>query len=214
MARLELGKKVRCGDETVGELADVVVDPKDKRLTHLVVKAHQGRAEARLVAVDLADVDDDGDIALRCSAEEFRGFPNIETVTYARIGSDLVVDPKWDVGVTDVLAVPYDDMTSISGYVGPIGQEAAQVYDVVPKGEVELRRSSSVVTSDGHDAGVIDGFVVGEDEQITHFVLQRGHLWRKRKVLVPLDAVTTVESDSVILALSADQVDDLPTDGS
>ena len=213
-ARLELGKKVRCGGEVVGELTDVVVDPEAKRLTHLVVKPRHARAEAHLVAIDLADVGEDGSIELSLGAEDFRSLPNIESVTYARIGSSLVNDPNWDVGVSDVLAVPYDEVTSMGGYIGPIGQEVAMVYDVVPKGEVELRRSSSVVTSDGHDAGVVDGFVVGDDERITHFVLERGHLWRKRKVLVPLEAVAGVESDTVTLALSADQVDDHPADGS
>ena len=35
--RLELGAPVRCTDEELGELADLVIDPVMKRVTHLVV---------------------------------------------------------------------------------------------------------------------------------------------------------------------------------
>lgn len=39
--RLELGGRVDCSDGTFGELADVVIDPTTKRVTHLVVKAQR-----------------------------------------------------------------------------------------------------------------------------------------------------------------------------
>ena len=38
--RLELGGSVRCEDDLLGELADVVIDPTTKRVTHLVVEPH------------------------------------------------------------------------------------------------------------------------------------------------------------------------------
>ena len=50
-------------------------------------------------------------------------------------------------------------------------------YDRVPKGEVEIRRSSAVTSADGHDLGQVDGFLVDGEAHITHFILERGHLW-------------------------------------
>jgi hypothetical protein len=63
--RLELGRPIRCSDGEFGELADVVVDPTTKRVTHVVARPHklgrcfpsrsdracqrQGRADARLL---------------------------------------------------------------------------------------------------------------------------------------------------------------------
>ena len=47
--RLELGTSVRCTDDTFGELADVVIDPISKRLTHLVVRPRHEDGLARLV---------------------------------------------------------------------------------------------------------------------------------------------------------------------
>ena len=52
--RLELGKHIHCTDGEVGELADVVVDPVKRRVTHLVVQPHGNLGPARLVPADLA----------------------------------------------------------------------------------------------------------------------------------------------------------------
>ena len=47
--RLEIGNRVRCTDGVYGELADIVIDPLEKRVAHLVVQP-EGMGEARLVA--------------------------------------------------------------------------------------------------------------------------------------------------------------------
>ena len=36
---LEIGDRVRCTDGVYGELADIDIDPLEKRVTHLVVEA-------------------------------------------------------------------------------------------------------------------------------------------------------------------------------
>ena len=41
--RLEIGNRVRCTDKVYGELADMVVDPLEKRVTHLVVQRSTAR---------------------------------------------------------------------------------------------------------------------------------------------------------------------------
>jgi uncharacterized protein YrrD len=76
---------------------------------------------------------------------------------------------------------------------------------------VEVRRSSVVSTSDDEAVGHVDGFLVDDTDHITHFVLERGHLWGRREVTVPIGAVASVESDAVTLTLSKDEVGDLPS---
>ena len=53
--RLELGAPVRCTNEELGELADVVIDPVRKRVTHLVVQPRHEHGLARLVPVELVE---------------------------------------------------------------------------------------------------------------------------------------------------------------
>lgn len=211
--RLELGKPVRSSDdEVVGELCDVIIDPIERRVTHLVVKPHEGHGQSRLVEVAQANPDAGDDqhfISLRCTADEVHELPNIEDVAYLRLSDSPVSDPNWDVGVRDVLALPYYESSGMVGYSG--GQGVGMVFDRIPKGEVEIRRSSTVFSDDGQYVGDVDGFLVDEDGHITHFVLERGHLWGRREITVPIGAVTKVESDTVTVGFSIDELGRLPT---
>jgi len=209
--RLELDKPVLCEEQEVGMLADLVVDPVAKRVTHLVVKQKHGRGESHLVPIELVEATEQvGGIVLTCSRAELDALPPVEEFSYLRLDQVATDDPNWDVGVSDVLALPYYDSTGLAGPVDAVG-DMGVVYDRVPKGEVEVRRSSRVMSADGHYLGDVDGFLLDEDDHITHFVLERGHLWGRREVTVPIGAVDSVESDVVTLELSKDEVGDLPS---
>ena len=84
-------------------------------------------------------------------------------------------------------------------------------YDRIPMGEVEIRRASSVTSADGHHLGHVDGFVLDSEQQIAHLVLEHGHLWGRREVVIPASAVDRVETDEVALTLSKDEVGALPS---
>ena len=209
--RLELDKPVLCEEQEVGMLADLVVDPVAKRVTHLVVKQKHGRGESHLVPIELVEATEQvGGIVLTCSRAELDAFSPVEEFSYLRLDQVATDDPNWDVGVSDVLALPYYDSTGLAGPVDAVA-DMGVVYDRVPKGEVEVRRSSRVMSADGHYLGDVDGFLLDEDDHITHFVLERGHLWGRREVTIPIGAVESVESDVVTLELSKDEVGDLPS---
>jgi sporulation protein YlmC with PRC-barrel domain len=209
--RLELDRPVLCEEKEVGKLADLVVDPVAKRVTHLVVKPEHGAGTSHLVPIELVEAAEHvGGIALTCSGTELDALPPVEEFQYLRLGEVATNDPEWDVGVSDVLALPYYDSTGLTGPVDAVG-DMGVVYDRVPKGEVELRRSSRVMAANGDYIGDVDGFLVDDGDHITHFVLERGHLWGRREVTVPIGAVASVESDAVTLSLSKDEVGDLPS---
>jgi len=208
--RLELGKPIRCTDGAFGELADVIVDPTTKRVTHLVAQPHKLDGVSRLVPIELADPGEDGEgLTLGCTIDEAEQLSPVQEQAFLRLGEHPVSDPDWDVGVQDVLAMPY--------YAGEYGASAGELdsygvaYHRVPKGEVEIRRSSTVSAAGGEFLGQVDGFVVDSDQHITHFVLEKGHLWGKRDVTIPIGAVAKVETDTVTLQLSKQEVGELPS---
>ena len=73
-------------------------------------------------------------------------------------------------------------MPYYEGYAGlasePLEYDAHMsiTHDRIPKGEVEIRRASEVTSSDGHRLGHVDGFLVDDEDRITHLVLAHGHL--------------------------------------
>jgi sporulation protein YlmC with PRC-barrel domain len=210
--RLELGTPVRCSDDLFGELADVVIDPTSKRVTHLVVRPrNQEQLSARLVPVELAEGSEgESAISLRCTVDEMNQLEPVQEFAYLRLGEFPVDDPNWDVGVEDVLAMPYYEAAGIGAYPS-YDPNLGVTYDRVPKGEVEIRRTSAVISGDGHDLGQVDGLLLDDEGQITHFILERGHLWGRREVTIPIGSVSKVETDAVTVTLSKDEVGALPS---
>ena len=210
--RLEIGDRIRCTDGVYGELTDIVIDPLEKRVTHLVVQPEQGEGAARLMPIQLAKRRDgeQREIELECTLDGAQEFESVREVAYLRLGESSAEDPDWDVGVEDVLAMPYYSGVDVLAYPGELPSQVATYYDRVPKGDVEVRRASAVISADGHSLGEVDGFVVDADQHITHFVLERGHLWGRKEVTIPIGAVARVETDAVHVGLSKNEVGALP----
>jgi sporulation protein YlmC with PRC-barrel domain len=209
--RLDPGRTVRCSDGDYGVLADVVIDPTAKRVTHLVVEPRHEPERATLVPAELAADGDDGDaITLRCTADHVAHLPLVREVSYLRLDEFPVEDPQWDVGIQSVLAMPYFMPVGSDIAMPPVDDPVEMGYDRVPKGEVEIERTSPVRDATGEHLGSVDGFVVDGDGQITHLVLGEGHLFGRREVTIPIGAVAKVETDAVKLSLSKHEVGQLP----
>jgi hypothetical protein len=213
--RLELGSSVNCTDGPFGKLADIVIDPTKRRVTHLVVEP-DGDHGSRLVPIDLASGDEGNPpaITVRCSREEADRLEPVEEYAYLRLGDSPELEPGWEIGVESVLAEPYYFSGAGPGYEtlpGGYDPHVSVTYDRIPKGEVELRRASEVTSADGHGLGKVDGFLVDDEDAITHFVLERGHLWGRREVTLPIKSVARVHTDAVTLTLTKDEVGELPS---
>jgi hypothetical protein len=201
--RIVLEQKVLCPDGPFGELADVVVDPAGPRVTHLVVLPAGRRTGARLVPLDRVDPGSVTAIALRCPRSEVEAMEVVDAVAFLGATEAPAEDPEWDVGVSDVTVLPPSDPL---GGVGPVQVDVdAQVmmgYDRVPKGEVEIRRASTVTSADGHFVGHLDGVVVDDDGDIAEIRVAHGHLWARRHVAIPIAAVERIDNDSVALRIA------------
>jgi hypothetical protein len=58
-----------------------------------------------------------------------------------------------------------------------------------------------VQATDG-EAGTVTALVVdGDSSHVTHILMERGHLWGKKEVTVPLSAVDHVDAETVYLQL-------------
>jgi sporulation protein YlmC with PRC-barrel domain len=204
-----IGAEARCTDGVCGEVSRVVVDPVGEAVTHLVVEPKGREGLARLVPLDLVDDASSGEVRLRCSLADFgRLDPAEETqfvpgsVGYAAYGPEQVV--TW----------PYYGLNPVAGAPGGVdlgvaGFSPTVTYDRVPLGEVEVRRGDRVEATDG-SIGHIQGLVVDPvDHQVTHVLLQEGHLWGRKEVAIPIKAVSRV-GDAIRLSISRHEVQDLP----
>jgi uncharacterized protein YrrD len=205
--RLHLGAHVRCSDAPLGTVADVVIEPASRRLTHVVVDTED--AQARLVPVELLGPGDGKgkEVALTGSKEELLALEPIRRFAYLQFDDVPAAEADADVGVEDAVVLPSYGAAELGAT--EIDPAVGITYDQIPHGEAELRDISLVVTADGHDTGRVDGFLLS-DGVLTHVIVERGGLWSASALTVPIDDVATIATDSVTLRLSKDEVARLP----
>ena len=209
-----IGAEVVCSDGALGELTRVVVDPIARAITHLVVAPPHRRGTGHLVPVALVASGAESEIRLRCTASDFAALDDAEDIQF-----HPGADGAWNYEQSEMLTLPYYPLGVGMGAMGMgaggsviESRPHAVICDRIPAGEVEVRRGEHVHATDG-TIGHVQGLVVDpSDHCVTHVLLETGHLWGKRRVAIPISAVTGID-DGVRLDLSKQQIENLPAVG-
>jgi len=154
-----------------------------------------------------------GQIRLRCTKAEFEKLEPAEETQFVPGDAGYA-----DYGPGQVGYWPYYGLgdglgeggisPGLSGIGGGIVSQTV-TSDVVPQGEVDVRRGDPVEATDG-DIGRVQGLVIDRgSRQVTHVLLQEGHLWGRKEVAIPISAVTST-SGGIRLRISKQEVQDLP----
>lgn len=205
--RLEFGRPVNCPDGPLGELADLVIEPRSGCVTHVVVKASRLPGGSRLVPIALVRCGHArAGVTVECTTEEAAALPGVQEVQYLRPGQVPVEDADHDVGVQDVYLMPSGEAGAFVDLQPDPEPDVVMSYDRVPKGTVEVRHLSPVTAADGHELGGLQGVVV-DAGRITHVLIRHGHLWRRRELAIPVADVAAVRMDAVVLRLSRQQLE-------
>ncbi|MDQ2896226.1 MAG: PRC-barrel domain-containing protein [Actinomycetota bacterium] len=216
----DIGSNVTCSDGDCGELTRVVVDPVAVAITHLVVEPKHRHGTGHLVPIALAS-SINGEIQLRCTTAEFQALDDAEE-TQLLPGAN----GQWDYEQNQMLSFPYYGLAS--GGLGAMGMGGMYglgvngmggmavdtgpheiTSDRVPAGETEVRRGDPVHATDG-EIGQVHGMAIDPtNHQVTHILLKEGHLWGKKRVAIPISAVSKI-GYNVRVNLTKDEVKDLP----
>ena len=204
-----IGNRVTCAGDACGHVEFVVVDPVAEKLTHLVVRPDEDDAQARLVPVHLAVPGPDG-VDLNCTRARFEEFePAVQTRFLAGTGQRTAYGPG-----ERVLAWPYyglafsPALTGMAPGVNP--QPAVTTVERIPVGEVSIRRGERVHAVDGEIGRVRGLVVVPPDSEVSHVLLDEGHLWGRKRVAIPVRDVAGIDDDGVAVRLTKDEIKDLP----
>ncbi len=201
MLTLVIGTDAVCSDGYRGEVQGVVIDPAAGTVTHIVVEPKGRRGLARLVPLDLADVQP-GQLVLRCDETGFKDLAAAEETLAEFVPGYPVpvqlIPPGWrDAGGPAVAG----------GSIPRIPEQ--ETIDIVPAGEVEERRGDHVHASDG-DVGQVHALRLDPgSRQVTHVLLREGPAWARKEVAIPFGQVTGFDG-GLRLSLTKQQVRDLP----
>ena len=207
-----IGAKVSCRNGSCGKLTRVVIDPIRRELTHIVVEPHHEEL-GRLVPLNLVEASTPDQIDLSCSVQEFNGLDPSQDTDYFPTddyyGSYYGGYARgYGYGSGSVFFWPYYGYGGL-GYGWGWGPETIS-YEAIPRGEVTIRRGEPVQATDG-EIGRVAGLVIGTPTgDVTHLLLQEGHLWGKKDVSIPIGSVTRV-AGVVKVALSKRQLSELPS---
>ncbi len=196
---IPLKAKVYCTDGECGESTRVIVESDTKQVTHVVVKEKQSPNAERIIPLDwVVDTDSDS-IHVSGTSEELKKM-------------DEFVERRFT-------AVSVPALSPGSGMYMPLDRSVPTMTDVdlvhsdeerLRAGQVTLERGAKVEATDGR-VGIVDEFVVDpNDKTVSHLVMQKGHLWGKREVSIPMSDIDRVEKDVVYLKLSKYEIEALP----
>lgn len=202
MFEIALDAKIHCTNGRGGSAVAVTLGEENRRISHIIVEDDGG--QQRLVPFNLATKASHEGIWLNCSEKELKEMPLFMVTEFVErapqeSGDWADEEGEWEDGV---------DVSSFEMNEEKFGMPV--VVERVPDGEIPFHRSTEIEATDGH-VGKVDKLVVEQESgQITHLVMQKGHLWGKKEIAIPLSAVEDLDYESVYLNVDKKAVEELP----
>ena len=198
------GADVKTADgRGVGSVDRVVMDPRTREVSHIVVRKGVLFVDDKVVPVDWISSATEDQVTLRMSESELEKLPNFVETEYIPVGGPGSTTPT--------MALPlywYPPVGSATwGYPALTGYPSAVPVAgerQIPEGEIALHEGAPVMTLDGKHAGDVERVFVEETtNRATHFVLTKGLLFPEKKLL-PMAWVKSVGDEQVLLNVEAD----------
>jgi uncharacterized protein YrrD len=200
-------------DEHVGKIDRVVIDPKTKEVSHVVVRKRALFAEDKVVPIDLiASANEDG-VALREDAGDMEALPNFEEEHFVTLNEDEAARSRYG----DYSAIPlywYPPLYGAAFGAGRLNPTYPPLYPIevernIPEGTVALKEGARVISADGEHVGDVERILTEpEADRATHFVISSGFFLKEKK-LVPVRWVDSIEEEEVHLAVGSSLIDSL-----
>jgi hypothetical protein len=198
---LAIGAAAACTDGFAGELKGLVVEPRARAVTHLVIEPEHAQGLARLVPLDHADATAEP-IRLGYTEAEFKDLdPAEETLAEFVPGYEAPVQllpagEGWR---------PADDPVAAGDTIPQIRE--METIPLVPENEVEESRGDQVRATDGH-LGQLQGLRVNPENGEVLSVLVKRHPWGHAELAVPIGQVSGFEA-GVQLSITKQEAKDL-----
>ena len=201
MKEIPLDAMVVCVDGECGKSSHIIIERNSQKVTHFVVKTDNFLESHRyLVSTDYVVRTTPESMALNCTKEELAAMPPFTEMRFlnpitnqyeplANFSDEAIAsrsthlmwsDPSMltDTGV-DIFSIPIEE-------------------ELIPAGEIAIHRGASVEATDGH-IGRIEEFLVDPNRHLTHLVLQKGHLWHKKELTLPISAIAKMDEEYIYL---------------
>lgn len=191
--------------DRVGEISRVVMDPRSKEVTHLVVSKGFILKEDKVVPISLISSATPDNIRLRLDAGDLDALPNFEEKYYVTASE---YEARAEGYLPTLYWYPPAGILQTGDY-RPAPPAITQVERNIPEESVALQEGAKVIAADDKDVGHVERVMtdVGTD-RMTFFVVEKGLLNKEHK-LIPSQWISQVSDDEVHLAVNAREIEQL-----
>lgn len=209
MKEIPLDAKIVCVDGEYGKMSHVIIEQNSQKVTHFVVEiSNLLESHKYLLPIERIIRTTPESVALDCTKKEltamqsftemrffnpvtheYEALKDFSEEAFAYHDSYLMwSDPFLDGGSsTDIFSMPIE-------------------AELIPAGEIAVRKGASVEATDGHIGRVEEFLVDPQDSHITHLVLEERHLWHKKVLTLTLSEILYMNEDYIYLKLDKQAV--------
>jgi sporulation protein YlmC with PRC-barrel domain len=199
--------------KVAGRIDRVVLDPKTKEVTHIVVRKGFLFTDDKVIPMDLIDAASEAGVMLRENAGDLQALPLFEETHHVRAAESPPTQAGGDIRVNDT---PSFYWYPLMGGVPPIAVAdpltpgyVAETEQNIPEGTVALKEGAKVIAADGQHVGNVEQVITDPRVgRIMNLVISQGILVKERRQ-VPFTWVSTVREHEVHLTVASQIIDEL-----
>lgn len=204
------------GDK-IGNLDDIIVDPTNDNVTHIVVKKGFFFTEDRIIPVEALRVGDENTILLNASSEDFDSFPHFEENSYVRPNRDyqpeIVGESDWGHWERPTRPLFYYGLPHTGLYPGELAgrgvPQARLTKQNIPEDAVIINEGTEVYSLDDEHVGNVEGAITDDRGNTSHILISKGLIFSTER-LIPMHWVRRTSDQKIQLLVDTAIVEDLP----
>ena len=204
----------------VGQIDRVVMDPKTREVTYLVVRKGFLFAEDKVVPIKFVRDATEERVTLEHEAGNLESLPPFEETQYRPLdwqqqAGAIDNPPSANTSSGTSFAPPLFWYPSVGAqpWASPLWSEPAfetHVVTNIPDDDVAIKKGARVTTSDHKHAGSVEEVIThAHDNKATHFVISHGLILKTHKA-IPVQWIDEVTENEVKLGVKAEMLDLLP----
>jgi uncharacterized protein YrrD len=199
--------------QVVGHVDRVVLNPKTKEVTHIVVRKGFLFTEDKIVPLHLLASATEDRVSLREDAGNLDELPPFEETHYIPLDEADLRNGDYPVGMSSALYW-YPPMGGSMGYPGiatyayppPYRTETEQN---IPEGTIALKEGARVFSDDDQHVGnVVRVFTESPSDRVTYFLISEGFIFKEKK-LIPVSWIREIQEGEIHLSVGTSVLDKL-----
>lgn len=201
-------------DEKLGTVNRVVLDPRTREATHILVERGFLFTVDKVLPIDWVQTTSEDRVQLDREIEDPDILTDFRERHYVGIGDAEESDDATSIFWYPPLHLNWWTGPTHYGYTPglgyPVPPQLVEEERHIPEGTIAVKEGAQVVSRDGEDMGEVERvFLNAEDNRVTHILIASGLISTERK-LIPSMWISKFLQNKVHLWMDAEFIDELP----